>query len=351
MKSAEHARAKSLARLPLLIMAGVLGLVSHSAMAGGTEEAEPTPPPVTILVAYQGTPDAAANPAHRLAGRLKRGIAERLGTRVSVELYPEGRLGPVTDRLGAEVERNLIEIVSATELADAFSPVKAAELPFLFSDFETARSFYVSSDFIGRAETELSEGFDAELLAATVSGGPRMFNSTGPVLRSPADFEGLRLLVGSAPEAAVVSAFGAKAEVAARHAVAQRISGGDADGWIATAEEIASLGLSEELAGRTDLAVSYPALYVLAYNSGLSALEPAQREAVREAAASAAGAVGSAAAEDAQEAAEQLRSGGVAFYRPSAAEAELFSRLGQAAYLDSIEGDVSLEWIMLAREE
>ena len=351
MKPAEHARARPLTRPLVLLFAFVLVFVAENVPAGGAEETEPPPPAVTILVAYGGAPDAEANTAHRLASRLKRGVTERLGPQVSVELYPEGRLGPATDRLGAEVDRNVVEIISVAELAEAFPPLEAARIPFLFSDLEAAQSFFDSSDFVARAGDVLSERLGAELYSATVSGGPRAFTTTGRMLRTPADFEGLGLLVGSASEAATVDAFDARGEVATAEVAAELIPGGEADGWIATAEEIASLGLGEELRFRTDLAVSYPALFVLGYDSGLSALEPEQREAVREAARDAARAVSAAVSDNASEAEEALRAGGVEFYRPSAAEAELFARLGQAAYIDSIEKSVSLEWIMLALEQ
>ena len=343
-------------RLRVTVLIAILVVVSvtaavEDAQAGGRAEEEPSRP--AVRVAYAGEADAEENFAHALATELERAVEEGTGGRVGVSLFPEGQLGDPRERLEPGAAEAIIEIVDGDTLRTLLPPLAAADIPFLYAGRTAAGGIFEEGPFAERIRGELSDALGVALLAVVVTdGGGGVSNSVRP-LRSPADFESVSFAVSSPGDAAVVEAFGAQAEIVQSggpSGTAGPVLSGDADGWVGPADELVEVGLSEQLAYRTDLELRFSRLYVLAPEAWLAGLESEDATAVRQAARGAAESIRSAVDARLARRREALEAAGISVYEPSDAERSEFARLGRPAYIDRLEEEVGLEWIITALE-
>jgi TRAP-type C4-dicarboxylate transport system substrate-binding protein len=317
-------------------------------IAGGRSEEFPA---TTLKVGYGGPADAGRNPAHGFAEELQREVAERSEGRMSVLLFPDDQLGTPRELLGDGVA---LTIAPATVVEELVPELRAAAIPFLFSDRAAARRFYRESEFFARVESVLEEAIGARVLEAVDAPGAVGFSNAVRPLRSPADFSGLSFVLGGGRYGEVVRALGA--EVVADNGDSREDGGedggeergGNADGTVGTAPELLAAGMHTRFGYRSEVGLAFPVQYLLASRPALESLSADDRRIIVVAAAAAA--VRHADRTDARAATVRtaLEAAGVEFFIPGPMEREELRRIAQPAYIDELERSISLEWITLA---
>ncbi len=323
--------------------------------AGGRSE---EPSAITLRLGYGGPPDAGRNPAHGFAEELQREIHERSEGGMSVLLFPEDQLGTSRELLdgGALNGEPALTIAPAPVVEELVPELRAAAIPFLFADREAARRFYRESGFFERVRSALEEAAGARVLAVVEVPGAVGFSNAVRPLRSPADFSGLGFVIGGGRYGDVVRAFGA--EVVAGSGDSREDAGGneigeadgvsDADGIVGTAPELLAAGLHTRLNYRSEVGMAFPVQYLLVNRAALESLSADDHRIV--VAAATAAAARHADRTDARAATVRtaLEAAGVEFFIPGPVEREELRRIAQPAYIDELEGSISLEWITLA---
>lgn len=134
-----------------------------------------------------------SDPRVQVSETFKKTVEEQTQGRITVELYPDGKLGSDAELIKGVINGDVdMTVSSAGNFADYVPEVGASALPFLFSDFEEAWKF-VDGETERQIEEKLTEynirvlaHFDNGFRCVTTS------ESVGPV-NTVSDMEGIRI--------------------------------------------------------------------------------------------------------------------------------------------------------------
>lgn len=134
-----------------------------------------------------------SDPRVQVSEAFKKTVEEQTQGRITVELYPDGKLGSDAELIKGVINGDVdMTVSSAGNFADYVPEVGASALPFLFSDFEEAWEF-VDGETERQIEEKLTEynirvlaHFDNGFRCVTTS------ESVGPV-NTVSDMEGIRI--------------------------------------------------------------------------------------------------------------------------------------------------------------
>ena len=163
---------------------------------------------IVLKFAHNG---AVEHPYHTGALKFKEVLEAETGGEVEVQLFPNGQLGSEEQVIdGIKLNTIDVTIVSAGNLAGAVPEVDLFNLPFVFKDQD---NFYrVLDGPIGDVVGNAIEARTNSVMLGYISFGTRnAWNSERPI-KSPEDFEGLKIRVMGSPVLLdSFNAFGAQA--------------------------------------------------------------------------------------------------------------------------------------------
>lgn len=183
-----------------LVLILILGLILSACGGSGGEEAgkeektgsstDSSSKPIVIKFAHGVAAESSKGKAADLFSDL---VAERLGDKVKVEVYPNASLFDVKAGLEALQAGNIQMMAPATTKLVGFDPVfQLYDLPFLFNGNEEFLRFANGPN--GEKLREKVEPFGIKVLSTWIGGFKQFTNSKHPIVK-PDDFKDIKMRV------------------------------------------------------------------------------------------------------------------------------------------------------------
>ncbi len=332
-------------RFPLKFLAssGVLGM----AMLGGFAYAE-----TTVNLSYNGAPDPDKNAVHVFATNLKELVEDKTDGEIQLKLYPNSMLGEEDARMEQVISTPSLNIASFAGISPLMPEVYVSAIPFLFEDFDAARTFFDEGQYWSEVENALRERTGAELLAVVEEGGFLAFTNDERPIHSPTDFEGLRFRAMDPSQVALYEAFGASGTPIPWTEVYMALRTGVADGQMNPPMYII-LGSLYEVQDYLTLAnIQYSDQFLVGNGEMLASWDEQTRQAFLDAVAEANAMAREHNEAKVDERIAYLEEQGMEVIRPSQKDLEAFREQGQPAYLEWLEQQgIEQRWIDMALED
>ncbi|MFW3614847.1 TRAP transporter substrate-binding protein DctP [Billgrantia antri] len=326
-----------------LAFAGLLG----GALATGAAQAA-----TTINLSYNGAPDPDKNAVHVFATNLKQLVEEKTNGELMLELYPNSMLGEEEERMEQTMNTPSLNVASFAGVSPLVEEVFVSAIPFLFEDFEAARSFFDEGEYWNEIESALRERAGIEMLAVVEEGGFLAFTNDEKPITHPDDFEGLRFRAMDPSQVALYESFGASGTPIPWTEVYMALRTGVADGQMNPPMYII-LGSLYEVQDYLTLAnIQYSNQFLVGNAEMIEGWDDATREAFREAVAEANRNAREHNEAKVEERIAFLEEQGMEVIRPSEDDIAAFRDVGQPAYLEWLrERGIDQRWIDLALED
>ncbi|PRY69232.1 TRAP transporter substrate-binding protein DctP [Halomonas ventosae] len=321
-----------------VLAAGVLASQAHAA--------------TTVDLSYNGAPDPDKNAVHVFATNLKELVEEKTDGDIELKLYPNSMLGEEQERMEQTMNSPSLNIASFAGMSPLVPEVFVSAIPFLFDDFESARTFFDEGQYWQAVEDALRERTGVELLAVVEEGGFLAFTNDEKPISSPSDFEGLRFRAMDPSQVALYEAFGASGTPIPWTEVYMALKTGVADGQMNPPMYIIMGSLYEVQDYLTLANIQYSDQFLVGNGAMIDGWDDATREAFM------------AAVEEANQMAREhnetrvderiayLEEQGMEVIRPSEEELAAFREQGQPAYLKWLgEQDIDPSFIDMALED
>ncbi|WP_348815165.1 TRAP transporter substrate-binding protein DctP [Halomonas sp. H10-59] len=312
--------------LPLvaaLSTAAALSLSAASALAA-----------TTVNLSYNGAPDPDKNAVHVFATNLKELVEEKTDGELELKLYPNSMLGEEQERMEQTMASPSLNIASFAGMSPIVPEVFVSAIPFLFKDFDDARSFFDEGAYWQAVKDDLEGRAGLELLAVVEEGGFLAFTNDKTPIAEPADFEGLRFRAMDPSQVALYEAFGASGTPIPWTEVYMALKTGVADGQMNPPMYII-LGSLYEVQDYLTLAnIQYSDQFLVGNASMINGWDEETQAAFREAVAEANQLAREHNQAKVDERIAYLEEQGMEVIRPSAEQLEAFRQQGQPAYLE-----------------
>ncbi|APE32069.1 TRAP transporter [Halomonas aestuarii] len=306
----------------------------------------------TVNLSYNGAPDPDKNAVHVFATNLKELVEEKTEGEIELKLYPNSMLGEEQERMEQTMNTPSLNIASFAGMSPLVPEVFVSAIPFLFDDFESARTFFDEGHYWQAVEDALRERTGVELLAVVEEGGFLAFTNDEKPISSPSDFEGLRFRAMDPSQVALYEAFGASGTPIPWTEVYMSLKTGVADGQMNPPMYIIMGSLYEVQDYLTLANIQYSDQFLVGNGAMIDGWDDAMREAFM-------GAV-----EEANQMAREhnetrvderiayLEEQGMEVIRPSEEELAAFREQGQPAYLEWLgEQDIDPSFIDMALKD
>ncbi|WP_412929070.1 TRAP transporter substrate-binding protein DctP [Halomonas sp.] len=306
----------------------------------------------TVDLSYNGAPDPDKNAVHVFATNLKELVEEKTDGDIELKLYPNSMLGEEQERMEQTMNSPSLNIASFAGMSPLVPEVFVSAIPFLFDDFESARTFFDEGQYWQAVENALRERTGVELLAVVEEGGFLAFTNDEKPISSPSDFEGLRFRAMDPSQVALYEAFGASGTPIPWTEVYMALKTGVADGQMNPPMYIIMGSLYEVQDYLTLANIQYSDQFLVGNGAMIDGWDEATRKAFMEA------------VEEANQMAREhnetrvderiayLEEQGMEVIRPSEDELAAFREQGQPAYLDWLgEQDIDPSFIDMALED
>ncbi|WFM69834.1 TRAP transporter substrate-binding protein DctP [Halomonas sp. CKK8] len=306
----------------------------------------------TVDLSYNGAPDPDKNAVHVFATNLKELVEEKTEGDIELKLYPNSMLGEEQERMEQTMNSPSLNIASFAGMSPLVPEVFVSAIPFLFDDFESARTFFDEGQYWQAVEDALRERTGVELLAVVEEGGFLAFTNDEKPISSPSDFEGLRFRAMDPSQVALYEAFGASGTPIPWTEVYMALKTGVADGQMNPPMYIIMGSLYEVQDYLTLANIQYSDQFLVGNGAMIDGWDETTREAFM------------AAVEEANQMAREhnetrvderiayLEEQGMEVIRPSEEELAAFREQGQPAYLEWLgEQDIDPSFIDMALED
>jgi tripartite ATP-independent transporter DctP family solute receptor len=300
---------------------------------------------IDIKMCYNGPPDEKTNAVHLYAINFKRFVEARTDGRINITLYPNSQLGNEEQRMEQTMSGPFINIASYGGIAPVFSELFAANIPFMFDNYEAAHIYFDSSDFWKASKKELRKRTGVEMLEAVEEGGFLAFTNSKKEIRSPADFKGLKFRAMDESQVALYKAFGASGTPIPWTEVYMALKTGVADGQMNPPMYIIIGSLHEVQSYMTMANIQYSDQFLVINGEWLDSLDADLQAAIRKA------------AHDANvinrieietQVAERVRfiaQNDVKVTYPTKEAMAEFRRIGQPSYMEWLKKKIDQSWI------
>ncbi|MCD6009859.1 TRAP transporter substrate-binding protein [Halomonas sp. IOP_31] len=331
---------RSLAGAPLLTAC------LAAAFAGSAQAA------TTVNIGYNGAPDPEKNAVHVFATNLKQLVEEKTEGEIELKLYANSQLGEEQERMEQVMNTPSLNIASFAGMSPVVPEIFVSAIPFLFDDFESARTFFDEGQYWQAVEDALRERTGLELLAVVEEGGFLAFTNDERPISSPEDFEGLRFRAMDPSQVALYEAFGASGTPIPWTEVYMALRTGVADGQMNPPMYII-LGSLYEVQDYLTLAnIQYSDQFLVGNGAMIDGWDEEMRGAFLEAVEEANQMAREHNAAQVDERIAFLEEQGMEIIRPSQDELDEFRELGQPAYLEWLgERDIEPRFIEMALED
>lgn len=197
-----------------------------------------------------------------------------------VQFYPNSSLGNEEQRTEL-VELNLLHVnVSGRQVIDDMSPLYTGlTLPFLFDDYRHFDRFLHESAFLEDANRDLAPANLYIVDIALLGGMSGLFN-TKHEIRSPEDFDGLRIRAMSSGDLALLNSWDIPATQVAWEEISQAMQTGIVDGYINPPLVPLMFGHNRQIKYFADLRLSPSGRQVVLSREWYLGLSPHMRSAV-----------------------------------------------------------------------
>ncbi len=326
---------KILLRLGLACLVA-LAIVPVTAFAG-----------TTIKMSYNGPPSLKDNAVHVFATTFKKIVEKDTAGNLKIALFPNSQLGNEEQRMEQVMHGPMINVASFDGMQTVFPQMFATNTPFMFNSYKAAHIFFDSSLFMKKAIKKLRSLTGIEMLAVVEDGGFLDFTSN-KLIRSPADFKGLKFRAMDVSQVAMYEAFGASGVPIPWTGVYLALKTGVADGQMnpPTYIIIGSLyGVQKYL---TLANVQYSDQFLLINGAFLDSLSKKDQKIVSEAAHEANVKTRKFVESQVGKRIKFLIDKGMKAYTPNAQEMEAFRKLAIPAYSNWLRKKVNQSWIDLA---
>ncbi|MGM0984155.1 MAG: TRAP transporter substrate-binding protein DctP [Pseudomonadota bacterium] len=306
----------------------------------------------TVNLSYNGAPDPEKNAVHVFATNLKELVEEKTEGELELKLYPNSMLGEEQERMEQTMNSANLNIASFAGMSPLVPEVFVSAIPFLFDDFESARTFFDEGQYWQAVEDALRERTGVELLAVVEEGGFLAFTNDQKPISSPSDFEGLRFRAMDPSQVALYEAFGASGTPIPWTEVYMALKTGVADGQMNPPMYIIMGSLYEVQDYLTLANIQYSDQFLVGNGAMIDGWDDTLRQAFMEA------------VEEANQMAREhnesrvderiafLKEEGMEVIRPSEEELAAFREQGQPAYLEWLgEQDIDPSFIDMALED
>ncbi|SDI97910.1 TRAP transporter substrate-binding protein DctP [Billgrantia gudaonensis] len=307
----------------------------------------------TVNLSYNGAPDPDKNAVHVFATNLQELVAEKTDGEIELELYPNSQLGDEEERMEQTMNSPSLNVASFAGMSPLVPEVFVSAIPFLFEDFEDARTFFDEGEYWQEVETALQERTGMQLLAVVEEGGFLAFTNDEKPIHSPADFEGLRFRAMDPSQVALYEAFGASGTPIPWTEVYMALRTGVADGQMNPPMYII-LGSLYEVQDYLTLAnIQYSDQFLVGNGAMIDGWDEETREAFMEAVEEANVMAREHNEARVDERIAYLEEQGMEIIRPSEENLEAFREQGQPAYLEWLVEEQGIEqrWIDMALED
>ncbi|SHE78222.1 tripartite ATP-independent transporter solute receptor, DctP family [Modicisalibacter ilicicola DSM 19980] len=324
----------------------------HAACLLGAITLAGTAQAATVNLSYNGAPDPEKNAVHVFASNLKQLVEEKTDGELELRLYPNSQLGEEQARMEQTMSSPNLNIASFAGISPVMPEIFVSAIPFLFEDFEAARTFFDEGDYWKAFDETLRERTGIEMLAVVEEGGFLAFTNDKKPIRAPADFEGLRFRAMDPSQVALYEAFGASGTPIPWTEVYMALRTGVADGQMNPPMYII-LGSLYEVQDYLTLAnIQYSDQFLVGNGAMIDGWDEQTRQAFL-AAVDEANAMAREHNEDkVEERIAYLEEQGMQVIRPSQENLNAFREQGQPAYLEWLkEQDIEQRWIDMALED
>ncbi|PCF94677.1 TRAP transporter substrate-binding protein DctP [Vreelandella nigrificans] len=306
----------------------------------------------TINLGYNGAPDPDKNAVHVFASNLKALIEEKTDGEIQLQLYPNSMLGEEQERMEQTMSSPMLNIASFAGVSPLVDEIFVSAIPFLFDDFDAARSFFDEGSYWQEIENVLQERAGIDMLAVVEEGGFLAFTNNKKPISHPDDFAGLRFRAMDPSQVALYEAFGASGTPIPWTEVYMALRTGVADGQMNPPMYII-LGSLHEVQDYLTLAnIQYSNQFLVGNSQMIESWEEETRNAFMEAVAEANQQAREHNEAKVDERIAYLEEQGMEVIRPSEEDLNAFREVGQPAYLEWLsERNIDQRWIDMALED
>lgn len=165
---------------------------------------------MNVKMSYNGPANEETNAVHEYAVHFKDYVEMGTNGRITITLYSDSQLGDEEQRMEQTMNGSTeINIASNAGVVSVYPEIYAATIPFMFESYEAAHLFFDESDYWEMTQREFEETTGVALLEAVEEGGFIAFTNNKKVIKSPADFTGMKFRGMDPGQIALFKAFGA----------------------------------------------------------------------------------------------------------------------------------------------
>ncbi|WP_227369375.1 TRAP transporter substrate-binding protein DctP [Halomonas sp. M20] len=336
----------SLLQRSLSSTVGAVCLFGASLMVGSVQAA------TTVNLSYNGAPDPEKNAVHVFATNLKELVAEKTGGELELRLYPNSQLGEEQARMEQTMSSPNLNIASFAGISPVMPEIFVSAIPFLFEDFEAARTFFDGGSYWKTFDETLRERTGIEMLAVVEEGGFLAFTNNEKPIRTPEDFQGLRFRAMDPSQVALYEAFGASGTPIPWTEVYMALRTGVADGQMNPPMYIIMGSLYEVQDYLTLANIQYSDQFLVGNGAMLDGWDEKTRQAFLEAVDEANTMARKHNEAKVDERIAYLEEQGMQVIEPSEENLNAFREQGQPAYLEWLKKqNIEQRWIDLALDD
>ncbi|MEH6643990.1 TRAP transporter substrate-binding protein DctP [Vreelandella glaciei] len=306
----------------------------------------------TINLGYNGAPDPDKNAVHVFAENLKTLVEEKTNGDIQLRLFPNSTLGEEQERMEQTMSSPMLNIASFAGVSPIADEIFVSAIPFLFDDFEAARTFFDEGSYWEEVENVVKERAGIEMLAVVEEGGFLAFTNDEKPISHPDDFKGLRFRAMDPSQVALYESFGASGTPIPWTEVYMALRTGVADGQMNPPMYII-LGSLYEVQDYLTLAnIQYSNQFLVGNSQMMESWEEETRNAFMEAVTEANQQAREHNESQVEERIAYLEEQGMEVIHPSEEDLTAFRDIGQPAYLEWLkERNVDQRWIDMALED
>lgn len=306
----------------------------------------------TVNLSYNGAPDPDKNAVHAFAANLQTLVKEKTDGEVKLKLYPNSMLGEEQERMEQTMNSPSLNVASFAGMSPVVPEIFVSAIPFLFDDFDDARTFFDEGEYWQQVEKDLRERTGLELLAVVEEGGFLAFTNNKRPIASPDDFEGLRFRAMDPSQVALYEAFGASGTPIPWTDTYMGLKTGVADGQMNPPMYIILGSLNEVQDYLTLANIQYSDQFLVGNAAMIDGWDEALRNNFLEAVEEANDKARDYNESKVEERIAYLADNGMEVIRPDDEQLAAFRELGQPAYLDWLkEQDIAPSYIDMALQD
>lgn len=306
---------------------------------------------MNVKMSYNGPANEETNAVHEYAAHFKDFVEIGTNGRITITLYSDSQLGDEEQRMEQTMTGSTeINVASNAGMVSVYPEIYAATIPFMFESYEAAHLFFDESDYWEMTQKEFEETTGVALLEAVEEGGFIAFTNNKKVIKSPADFEGMKFRGMDPGQIALFKAFGASGTPIPWTELYIALQTGVVEGQMNPPTYIISGSLFEVQDYVTMANIQYSCQWLTVNADWLNSLSDEDQYVITQAAKAANIRNRISVEAKVDERVRFLEENGMEVYYPGAEEMKQFQDIGQPEYVTWIEEKVDPSYVEKALE-